>query len=159
MAQATGQGSFPLTSSAANEFEFPSAGIRIVFEIGDDGVARQLTLYQRGQVMPALRVADKLGVKPRVEIDVRASDLDDYVGEYELAPAAILRIVVRDGQLFAQLTGQAAYPVFAYEPDKFFYKMVDAQLQFERDGENVVAVVLHQNGEQRAPRIEPSKSE
>jgi hypothetical protein len=56
--------------------------------------------------------------------------------------------------LFAQLTGQPAYPLFAYEPDKFFYKVVDAQLHFEREGNDVAAVVLHQGGEQRAPRIQ-----
>ena len=39
--------------------------------------------------------------------------------------------------------------------DKFSYKNVDAQIDFERDaGEKVVAVVLHQNGrDMRAPRM------
>jgi serine-type D-Ala-D-Ala carboxypeptidase/endopeptidase len=38
--------------------------------------------------------------------------------------------------------------------DKFFYKVVDAQLDFERDASGkVVAVILHQHGQNpRAPR-------
>ena len=39
--------------------------------------------------------------------------------------------------------------------NKFFYKIVDMQLDFERDaGGKVVAVVLHENGGHiRAPRV------
>jgi hypothetical protein len=57
--------------------------------------------------------------------------------------------------LEAQLTGQPAFPVFANARDRFFYMAVEAQLDFERDGEGkVVAVILHQNGRDiRAPRV------
>jgi hypothetical protein len=63
--------------------------------------------------------------------------------------------VVRDQKIYAQLAGQPTYPVFAYDDDSFFYKVVDAQLVFERcsDG-SVVAVVLHQGGERRAPKVD-----
>jgi serine-type D-Ala-D-Ala carboxypeptidase/endopeptidase len=68
---------------------------------------------------------------------------------------AVLDVVLMSDHLEAQLTGQAAFPIFASAKDKFFYKVVDAQLDFERDaGEKVVAVVLHQNGrDMRAPRM------
>lgn len=154
-AQATGQGAFKLTPSAKNEFVFPAADIRIVFDIGDDGLAGSLTLFQGGQESPAPRVAGGQAPQVRTEIAVDAALLDDYVGKYELAPSVVISVVSRDGQLYAQLAGQAAYPVFAYEQDRFFYKVVDAQLQFERDENGEVdVVVLHQGGEQRAPRIE-----
>ena len=57
-------------------------------------------------------------------------------------------------QLYVQLTGQAAYPVYAAAKDHFFYTLFDARLEFERDAAGkVVALVLHQNGQdQRAPR-------
>jgi hypothetical protein len=56
--------------------------------------------------------------------------------------------------LSARLAGQNDYPVFASAKDKFFYKVVYAQLEFERDAAGkVVAVVLYQNGAaERAPR-------
>jgi D-alanyl-D-alanine-carboxypeptidase/D-alanyl-D-alanine-endopeptidase len=68
---------------------------------------------------------------------------------------AVLDVVIESDHLEAQLTGQDAFPIFASAKDKFFYKVVDAQLDFERDAdEKVVAAVLHQTGhDMRAPRI------
>jgi len=154
-AQATGQGQFPLTPSAENEFIYPAADVRIVFEVTDGERAEKLTLYQAGQVLPAPRVADDLGPQSRQEITLTEAQLDDYAGEFRLAPGVVISIVSRDRQLFAQLTNQPAFPVFAYETDRFFFKVVDAQLHFERgDDGSVIAVILHQGGEQRAPRID-----
>jgi len=67
----------------------------------------------------------------------------------------VFDVALKSDHLEAQLTGQAAFPIFASAKDKFFYKVVDAQLDFARNavGE-VVAVVLHQNGrDMRAPRV------
>ena len=152
-ARATGQGAFPLTPVGDNEFVFPPADIKVVFELNDKGNANKLVLHQGGAVTPAPRVGEAVAPVVRTEVEVSESTLQDYVGEYQLTPAAVLTVVVRDGQIFAQLTGQAAYPVFAYETDKFFFKVVDAQLHFERDDDGVIAVALHQGGVQRAPRI------
>ena len=94
--------------------------------------------------------------KARTEITLPVATFDRYVGRYQFAPAAFL-IVTRDGNRFmAQLTGQAAYEVFAESEKDFFYKIVDAQLTFETDPQGkATAVILHQNGlNQRAPRIE-----
>ncbi len=54
-----------------------------------------------------------------------------------------------------QLTGQPAFPIFASAKDRFFLKVIDAQLDLARDaGGKVVAVVLHQNGRNmQAPRM------
>ena len=67
----------------------------------------------------------------------------------------MLDVVLKSDHLEVQLRGQGAFPIFASGKDKFFYKVVDAQLDFERDGGGkVVAVVLHQNERDlRAPRI------
>jgi hypothetical protein len=83
--------------------------------------------------------------------------LADYPGKYLLAPGAVIDITLKDGQVHAQLTGQEAFPIYSSAKDKFFYKIVDAQLDFERDGNGkVVAAVLHQNGlDLRALRIAP----
>ena len=50
---------------------------------------------------------------------------------------------------------RSAFPIFASAKDKFFYRVVDAQLDFARDADDkVVAVILHQNGrDRRASRI------
>jgi hypothetical protein len=151
--QATGQGAFPLMHSDDHEFANVAAGIRIVFSDFDGDTAQALTLYQAGRATPAPRVAAETPARQRDVIDVDAARLKEYEGQYDLAPGAVIAVEARDKQLYAQLTGQLAYPVFAYAADKFFYKVVDAQLEFERDDDGkVIAVLLHQAGQRRAPR-------
>ncbi len=154
MGQATGQGAFPLDKTGEHEFSFAAAEIRIVFNAGEQGFD-SIDFQQGGMTTVASRVADDQGPRQYTAIDVEADALSDLVGGYQLSPALVITITANDAQLFAQLTGQPAYPVFAYEEDKFFFKVVDAQLIFERDeAGNVSAVILNQIGQQRAPRIE-----
>lgn len=82
------------------------------------------------------------------QITVEASVLDKYVGRYELTPAFILT-VTRDGsQLNVQATGQQQFPVFAKREDVFFYKVVEAQLTFNKNADGVVeSVTLNQAGQ------------
>jgi D-alanyl-D-alanine-carboxypeptidase/D-alanyl-D-alanine-endopeptidase len=83
----------------------------------------------------------------RTAVALTAAQLAPYVGRYELAPGAIMAITLDGTQLFEQLTGQPAFPIFALSVDHFFLKVVDATIDFERDAQgNVVSLVLHQNG-------------
>lgn len=145
--QATGQQGFALYPSADDEFVARLAPIGITFERDADGKVTGLVLHQNGD-HPARRKADA----PSIALDAAA--LQDYVGQYQLAPGAIFDITTQGDQLYAQLTGQPSFPVFASAKDRFFYKVVDAQIDFVRgeDGK-VEALVLHQNGKDlRAPR-------
>jgi D-alanyl-D-alanine-carboxypeptidase/D-alanyl-D-alanine-endopeptidase len=57
----------------------------------------------------------------------------------------------------ADMADQPRFTVFAVagQPDRFAYDVVKAELQFERDTHGAVrALVLHQNGVHRAPRVE-----
>jgi hypothetical protein len=83
----------------------------------------------------------------RETVALDAAKLSEYVGVYELNPGFDLRIY-RDGEaLMAQATGQGAVQIFPEALDRFFFKIVDAQLSFRRgqDGK-VVSVILHQGG-------------
>lgn len=153
LGQATGQAPFPLSPDGEHTFVFPAAGVRVVFRLPEEGPAESIEFSQGGQVTSAPRVDPAEGPRSYEAIEIEAEVLKDYEAEYQLAPGAVLTVLARDQQLFVQLTGQPAYPVFPYEKDRFFYKVVDAQLYFERDeaGE-VVAVILNQGGERRATR-------
>ena len=88
---------------------------------------------------------------------MNAAILDGYVGRYQLAPSAFLTVSRKESGLFAQLTGQMEFEIFAESPREFFYKVVDAQLTFEvgADG-RATAVVLHQAGrDTRGARVVP----
>lgn len=70
---------------------------------------------------------------------------------------ASLTVAVEGSRVRAHLTGQPAFEIFAESPERFFWKVVDAQATFERgpDGQ-AVAVILHQAGRnQRAQRAPP----
>jgi serine-type D-Ala-D-Ala carboxypeptidase/endopeptidase len=94
--------------------------------------------------------------KARTEISVDPQLMEKYVGRYQLAPAALITVTREDARLFAQLTGQPKFEVFAETEKDFFYKVVDAQITFEADAAGKAeALVLHQNGANlRAKRIE-----
>jgi hypothetical protein len=89
------------------------------------------------------------------EIILDASVLDRYVGYYQFTPSVFLTIT-RDGtELRAQLTGQGAQPIYPETATRFFYKVVDAQIEFTADPEGkITALILHQHGEHRAPRVD-----
>lgn len=88
---------------------------------------------------PPRRVHHQIALPPEA--------LQAFVGQYDFAPAASV-FITRDGdQLFAQLTGQGKAAIFPEGADAFFYKVVDAQLTFERGADGrVVRLVLHQSG-------------
>jgi D-alanyl-D-alanine-carboxypeptidase/D-alanyl-D-alanine-endopeptidase len=104
----------------------------------------------------ALVGADPVGpASERAPALAAPAALAPYLGRYQLAPGMIFTVSVDADGLLVQLTGQPAIPVFARKPDEFFYKVVDASLQFERAADGTVsAVTLHQNGQvMRSPRV------
>jgi CubicO group peptidase (beta-lactamase class C family) len=86
----------------------------------------------------------------RKEITLPPSSLEKYVGSYELAfPGQTVPLVVtlEEGKLLAKLGQQPKFPIFAESETLFFYKAVDAQLEFTKnDKGEITGLVLHQNG-------------
>jgi D-alanyl-D-alanine-carboxypeptidase/D-alanyl-D-alanine-endopeptidase len=153
-AQASGQNAFPIFPSATDAYYTKVAGISISFTRDGKGIVTGLVLHQNGDHAARKLSASESPPEP-VAIALDAATLGDYVGKYKFDFGAVLDVALKSDHLEAQLTGQPALPIFASAKDKFFYKVVAAQLDFERDGgQKVVAVVLHQNGrDMRAPRV------
>jgi CubicO group peptidase (beta-lactamase class C family) len=87
-----------------------------------------------------------LPVKPqRRAVPVGAARLERLVGSYKFERFTIAVTRLGD-RLFAELSGQPAFEVFALSDTEFFYRVVDARLTFEL-GTNgqPTALVLHQN--------------
>jgi CubicO group peptidase (beta-lactamase class C family) len=83
----------------------------------------------------------------RKEVSVSPEILRDYAGTYELNPNFSITITLEENQLMAQATKQPKFPLFAESESRFFYKAVDAQLEFFRDSDGTVThLVLYQNG-------------
>ena len=105
------------------------------------------------------QIASKLGTiahgesvvltSERKEISLPPEQLQRYAGTYSLAPNVDIMVTMRDGQLYAQLSGQRQFPAFAESDRRFFFKVVDAQLEFFPETGPVTHVVLFQNGAER----------
>ena len=86
-------------------------------------------------------------IELRRTADVSADVLKSYAGTYALSLLFAITITVEDGKLMAQATGQEKYQIFPASESKFFYKVVDAQITFEKNKDGkVTKLVLHQNG-------------
>ena len=81
------------------------------------------------------------------QIDVDPSVLQGLVGRYQLAPQVFVDVTLEDSQLFAQVTGQARYPVFNEAPHRVYWIVANVQADFEVDAQGrATAIVIHQNG-------------
>lgn len=113
-----------------------------------------LTFTKDGVLFAGKSAPEERGTKSadkpveRTEIRIDPAKLDRYVGRFELMPGFVLAITNEDGALFAQATRQPKFPIFAEAEDRFFLKVVDAQLTFffGEDGK-ATNVVLHQGGQ------------
>ncbi|MGH6808849.1 MAG: MerR family transcriptional regulator [Ensifer adhaerens] len=98
--------------------------------------------------------------RPRREICFDLEKHGALVGHFQFENGDVLTIRSRENGLSAQLSGQSAVDIYPEAGDAFFYRVVPAQLTFERDDSGRAAsVVLHQHGcELTAKRIDETKA-
>lgn len=104
----------------------------------------------------AMNMLKEMGTSyQRKEQELSEADLAPYLGQFQLNERLVFTVSHQGSQLLVQLTGQGAIPVFPTGKDRFYAKVVDAQISFNRaqDG-RVESLTLHQNGSHIAPRIE-----
>jgi beta-lactamase regulating signal transducer with metallopeptidase domain len=106
-------------------------------------------------------VAGKASPAEHKEITLDNATLDRYVGTYQVAGSMLFTVKREDNQLKAQLTGQPFAEIYPEAESKFFYKMVDAQLEFSANsGGNADSVTLFQNGQViPMPRLDSASAE
>jgi len=94
----------------------------------------------------------------RKAIDLPASTLDRYVGIYKFGDSQTLTVSRKGAGLQAQLTAQGPAEIYAENEASFFYKIVDAQIDFVGEpGTPATSLVLHQGGANiTMPRIDAS---
>jgi D-alanyl-D-alanine-carboxypeptidase/D-alanyl-D-alanine-endopeptidase len=166
--QLAGQPQFRMLASAKDVFTSRTNAATITFlRTSDDGVGG-LVLHQGGADVSAIRVSP-VAVTPTAAPSpspaattpqpstapaasaagqpTTASSLDDYLGTYNTAQGPSFTVTRSDTQLIVQFGGQPAVPVYRSANDSFSYKIVDAQIDFQRDAAGKVAsLTLHQNG-------------
>lgn len=89
------------------------------------------------------------------EIKVSAEILKQYVGKYQFEPNFTMTVTVNGEQIFVQATAQPRAEIFPLSEDKFYPKVVDAQVKFVKENGVVTQLILFQNGrEMPAKKIE-----
>ncbi len=92
----------------------------------------------------------------RKAVTLEPAVFDRYVGRYELAPGFVLAVTREGGRFMTQATGQDKVEIFPESESRFFLKVVDAQIDFEKDAAGkVTGLVLHQGGrDMKAKRLD-----
>jgi uncharacterized pyridoxamine 5'-phosphate oxidase family protein len=80
--------------------------------------------------------------------------LDEFVGSYQYGPT-IMTCTRKGTQLYAQITDQPKFPIFAVKPNTFAWRIIEAEVEFVKDAKGKYTIARHsQNGNQfDAPRI------
>ncbi|UGY15804.1 serine hydrolase [Bradyrhizobium septentrionale] len=80
-------------------------------------------------------------------IAVSPQALDRLVGTYRFTPEFSIQVTREGDRLFSEATGQERREIFATSDREFFFKVVDAVLSFDTDGQNAaMQVTFHQEG-------------
>ena len=150
--QRTGGDLHPLVAVGPDAFETED-GTPLRFERGTGGRVTAVLVDQGiGPVFRSLRT-DEAAPPPLKEVAVDPRAFDALVGVYALAPGFDIAVTREGDHLFAQATGQERLELFPESPVRFFFKLVDAQIDFVLESGRAVSLVLHQGGQHLpAPR-------
>ncbi len=132
--QLAGQPQLPLFAESETKFFLKAVDAQIEFVTDASGGVTRAVLHQNGRDLNATRTSDTIVGEPQhKEIAVPVSTLSKYTGTYQLRPNVDLAVTLDGNQLMAQLSGQPKFPIFAESAALFFYKVVEATLEFQTD--------------------------
>lgn len=143
-AQLPGQVKAEIYPKSQTEFFYKVIDAKITFKTDDNGKIIGLVFEQGNTILETTRVGDA----PQREIaDINKEIYKKYVGEYEIENIGIITVSVEDEKLYARLTGQVKLEILPMSETEFFYKDIQAEIEFvvANDG-TVKGLVLKQEG-------------
>jgi CubicO group peptidase (beta-lactamase class C family) len=145
--QLTGQQQFPIFAESETKFFLKVVDAQVEFVKDATGAVTHAVMYQNGRNREVRRTSATVAAPPEhKEIAVPAATLARYVGTYQMQPNVEMSITLDGSQLMAQLTGQPKFPVFAESETLFFFKIVEATLEFQKDASGAVTAVRLRQG-------------
>lgn len=142
--QRTGGPVFTLIPVARDTFAFEEGFTRLLIERDNDGAISAMRLFpeDEGEGQLAPRTDDPMPAA-RTELELPRDAKERLVGEYR--HQGMTMTIALDGDvLTTQLTGQAAHPIFAESPNRFFLKVVEATLEFAPEQGTPATLTLRQ---------------
>jgi CubicO group peptidase (beta-lactamase class C family) len=142
--QRQGSSRFKLIPVAENKFAYENSFSTI--EFANDRGGEKVVVFKNRIDEVKGRKSDKV-IEEKKEVSLTPEQMRPFVGEYEIQPGFSLKVTLENGHLMTQATGQAKFEIFPESPVKFFLKVVDAQLEFQRNADgNVDSLILYQGG-------------
>src|SRR4029453_13793131 len=100
-----------------------------------------------GKDGPPNTTATAFKIDPRV--------FDQYVGRYQFAPGIHIEVTRQESRLFAQITGQPRFELFASREREFYLMVFDGRFPFGvEDQGRASALLMHTDTDQRAARVD-----
>jgi hypothetical protein len=145
--QLTGQAQIPIFAESETKFFLKVVDAQVEFFTDAGGAITHAVMYQNGRERKLPRISATVAEPPQhKETTLPTSTLARYVGTYQMPSNAELSVTLDGNQLKAQLTGQPAFPIFAESETLFFFKIVEATLEFQKDASGAVTAVRLRQG-------------
>jgi len=153
--QLTGQNKLEMFPKTENQFFLKIVDAQITFHKNEAGEVTHLVLHQNKVDQRAIKKGMTLELD-QTEVSLSDEMLKRYVGQYEVQPGIFFTITQDKSQLKARLSGQPAVEIYPESETRFFYKIVDAQIDFHADEEGLITgLTLHQAGRDiKAKKVE-----
>ncbi len=135
------------------EQRFATAILCNVANVNPGALANQVADLYLAEVLEPEESEAEAASSPgeRKEVTVDPTLYDDYVGRYERTrqPGLIITITREDDRLMGEATGQSKAELFPESETKFFLKVANVQIAFERDNAGYVhQLMVYQNGQE-----------
>lgn len=134
---------------------FPEQDV-VVATFSNDGTQNAKILNDKAVDVMLAGVVKSDSEGAGTETQLSDAELDEYVGMYDLQ-GRIVDVKRAGKQLKVQVTGQPQLDVYCSEKDKFFYKIVEAKIVFDRgeDGKVNGLTILQGGATIKCPRGTP----
>lgn len=153
--QRTGGPKYAIKAYENDKFFFPNSLTTLAFQRDNQNkITRVISTERVAEII--WNKTTKPIPSAKTEITVTEAVLSQYTGEYHVTPAFSLTITKEGSRLFAQATSQGKNEIFAETENKFFFKVVDAQVEFIKDANGQFSkLILYQGGQ----KIEGTKKQ
>jgi CubicO group peptidase (beta-lactamase class C family) len=141
-AQLTGQPKFEIYPKSANEFFWKVVDATVTFVRNEKGEVIAAKHEQGGVKFEAPKLKDESVVK------LDPKELDKFVGKYDYKGLGVLTVTRKGDQLLAQMQGQPEFPIYPKSPTEFFWKVVQAEINFVLDDDGTVTKAIHKQAGQ-----------
>src|SRR5205085_6597574 len=64
---------------------------------------------------------------------IEEKDIEKYTGRYDITNGMVMTITKEEEGLYAQVSGQPKYPIYQSSPGHYFWKVVEATVEFFSD--------------------------